>query len=83
MKLMTATEASRRFSDVLDMVEHGETIAITRGGHRIAVLAPAPGATVGDIAAAMRRTPVDETFASDIASALELVSEDSDPWLGD
>ena len=30
-KTMTATEVSRNFSDVLDLVENGETVFITRG----------------------------------------------------
>ncbi|MDT5040962.1 MAG: hypothetical protein QOE51_1947, partial [Actinoplanes sp.] len=30
MKTMTATEASRNFSDLLDLVERGETVRITR-----------------------------------------------------
>jgi prevent-host-death family protein len=33
MKIMTATEASRHFSDLLDAVERAETITIVRGSH--------------------------------------------------
>ena len=33
---MTATEVSRNFSDVLDLVEDGETVFITRGKKVIA-----------------------------------------------
>jgi len=33
---MTATEVSRSFSDVLDLVENGETVFITRGKKVIA-----------------------------------------------
>jgi antitoxin (DNA-binding transcriptional repressor) of toxin-antitoxin stability system len=35
-KTMTATEVSRNFSDVLDLVEDGETVFITRGKKVIA-----------------------------------------------
>ncbi|HEY7796529.1 MAG TPA: hypothetical protein VIB61_01995 [Microbacteriaceae bacterium] len=35
-KIMTATEVSRNFSDVLDLVENGETVLITRGKKVIA-----------------------------------------------
>ena len=35
-KTMTATEVSRNFSDVLDLVENGETVFITRGKKVIA-----------------------------------------------
>lgn len=41
MRTMTATEASRGFSALLDEAEHGETIVITRGGQRIAEIRPA------------------------------------------
>src|SRR2546430_1192525 len=41
MKTMTATEASRHFSDLLDAVERGETITIVRGSHPVAEIGPA------------------------------------------
>ena len=40
MKTMTATEASRHFSDLLDAVERGETITIVRGSHPVAEIGP-------------------------------------------
>ncbi|WP_235433709.1 MULTISPECIES: type II toxin-antitoxin system Phd/YefM family antitoxin [Protofrankia] len=39
---MTASEASRNFSALLDDAEHGETIMVTRSGRRVAVIMPAP-----------------------------------------
>ena len=38
---MTATEASRNFSDLLDAIERGETVTITRGHHAVAEIMPA------------------------------------------
>ena len=38
---MTATEASRNFSDLLDAIERGETVTITRGHHAVAEMRPA------------------------------------------
>ncbi len=38
---MTATEASRNFSDLLDAIERGETVMITRGHHAVAEIMPA------------------------------------------
>ena len=38
---MTATEASRNFSDLLDAIERGETVTITRGHHAVAEVRPA------------------------------------------
>ena len=37
-KIMTATEVARNFSDVLDAVEAGDEITITRGNKPIAVM---------------------------------------------
>jgi len=39
---MTATEASRHFSDVLDRAKAGETITVTRNGQAVAQITPAP-----------------------------------------
>jgi len=40
---LTATEAARRFSDVLDAVEHeGESFLVRRGGKVVASIVPAP-----------------------------------------
>src|SRR5882757_661341 len=36
MRTITATEASRNFSDLLDAIERGETVTITRGHHAVA-----------------------------------------------
>ncbi len=37
---MTATEAARRFSEVLDRVSAGEEVEITRSGAPVAVIRP-------------------------------------------
>lgn len=82
---MTATEASRRFSDLLDAIERGETIIITRGQHPVAEIGPARRRTGADLRAALADVPPpDARFAEDIAGALALlVPDDRDPWAGD
>lgn len=82
MRTMTATEASRRFSDLLDAIERGETITITRGNHPIAEIGPARRRTGTDLRAALAGIdPPDDKFAEDIAGALALVTtEERDPW---
>ena len=79
---MTATEASRHFSDLLDAVEHGETVTIVRGNHPVAEIGPAQRRTGANLRAALSGiTPPDEGFARNISSALALVtSEVPDPW---
>jgi prevent-host-death family protein len=79
---MTATEASRKFSDLLDAIERGETITITRGNHPVAEIGPAHRRTGADLRAALADIPApDEKFASDISDALELLDQETDdPW---
>jgi prevent-host-death family protein len=79
---MTATEASRRFSDLLDAVEAGETITITRGNRRIAEISPARRRTGADLDAALAgTTPPDEAFKESIAAAIaQLRPYEGDPW---
>jgi len=81
---MTATEASRNFSELLDAIERGETVTITRGHHAVAEIMPARRRTGADLRAALEETaPPDDRFAADIASALAMVSsEGDDPWAG-
>jgi antitoxin (DNA-binding transcriptional repressor) of toxin-antitoxin stability system len=84
MRTMTATEASRNFSALLDAIERGETITITRGHHAVAEMRPARVRTGADLRAALDRIPPpDDRFAADIASALAMIfSEGDDPWAG-
>jgi prevent-host-death family protein len=79
---MTATEASRRFSDLLDAIERGETVIITRGNVPIAEIAPPRRRTGADLRAALvGMPPPDDRFVEDIAGALALVTtESTDPW---
>ena len=84
MRTITATEASRRFSDLLDAIERGETITIMRGNRPVAEIGPARRRTGADLRAALAGVPAaDERFEEDIASATALLtSERSDPWDG-
>jgi prevent-host-death family protein len=83
---VTASEASRNFSAVLDSVESGETIVVTRAGRRIASIAPAPAATGVALNAVLTRwhgaAALDDDFAESIGTAHAAASseDDSDPW---
>ena len=81
---MTATEASRHFSDLLDAVERGETITIVRGSHPVAEIGPVRRRTGADLRAALADvSPPDDGFSRDIAAAVALLdSEVGDPWAG-
>lgn len=82
MRTITATEASRNFSELLDAIERGETVTITRGNHAVAEMGPARRRTGADLRSALDEIPPpDERFAEDIAAALGLLaSEGNDPW---
>ena len=85
VKTMTATEASRHFSDLLDAVERGETIMIVRGSHPVAEIGPAHRRTGADLRSALADIPPpDEEFGRHIAEAVALLrSEVNDPWADD
>lgn len=83
---MTASEASRNFSAVLDAAEHGETIVVTRAGRRVAAITPAPRANGAALRAVFERwhgnPALDDTLAARVAAARETASAelDTDPW---
>ena len=84
MRTITATEASRNFSGLLDLIEAGETIRITRGNEPIAEVGPARRRTGADLEAALLAAglpALDDDLERDITEALALVANDgSDPW---
>lgn len=85
---MTATEVARSFSAVLDAVERGESIVITRGGERLAMLAPAPRANGAAINEIIRKHAVDPALVQDDDEFVQAVrwartagnGLDRDPW---
>lgn len=82
MRSVTATEASRRFSELLDAIEAGETVTVTRGNRPVAEIRPARRRTGRDLRDAIAQIPPpDDRFAADIAGAVGgLVQEVPDPW---
>ena len=88
MKRISATEASRSFSRVLDQAEHGgESFIIERNGRAVAELRPAPRrSTVGDLVTFLRDMPLpDPDFRADMLEIIEQSSRDvaRDPWVDD
>lgn len=82
MRTISATEASRRFSDLMDAIERGESVTVTRGNRPIAEIRPARRRSGRDLRAALAEVPPpDDTFEEDIADALRHVTNDrTDPW---
>jgi antitoxin (DNA-binding transcriptional repressor) of toxin-antitoxin stability system len=66
---LSATEAARRFSVLLDQVEHdGETFLVERRGRVIASVAPAAAASGRSLKTLLRAQPVDEAWPADLAA---------------
>lgn len=82
MKTLSATDASRSFAGLLDAVERGESFVITRGGKRIASLAPATSGNGAAVKKLIASVP-DSEFASDVESARRAVELDPVAWSAD
>ncbi len=83
MTTVTARNASRGFSSLLDRVEHdGEEYTVVRDGKAIARIVPATTRTVaGFLARRASRAALDDGFATDATSARDLLTQDAvDPW---
>jgi prevent-host-death family protein len=82
---MSASDASRNFSSVLDQAEQGETIVVTRGGRKVALVVPAPRANGAALRKVFRRwqsgAGLDDRFAANVDAARDAsAGEDADPW---
>jgi antitoxin (DNA-binding transcriptional repressor) of toxin-antitoxin stability system len=75
---MTATEASRNFSDLLDAIERGETVTITRGNHAVAEIAQARRRTGADLHAALADIPPPDRNTR--RAAADPLSATTAPW---
>ena len=83
MTTVSARDASRGFSALLDRVENdGEEITIVRGGKVVARIVPDSAHTVGGFLARRADGPeLDDGFADDAVSANRLLVVDAgDPW---
>lgn len=82
MKL-TATAASKEFSDMLSRVAAGETIEIERHGHTVAVIVPPHRGFLagGDLRTLIDHLPVpDDDFGCDVARLSEVICPPVEPW---
>lgn len=83
MARMTATEAARSFSDVLNRAAAGEEVEVTRSGAPVAVIVPAKLRLVSAerfrelIASAPRPDP---DFAADVRGLRDEVGPPGEPW---
>jgi antitoxin (DNA-binding transcriptional repressor) of toxin-antitoxin stability system len=69
MRTFTAIEASRGFAAMLNLVENGETVLITRDGRPVARLEPETSATGARVLALFADHSGDSAFADDAEAA--------------
>ncbi len=73
---MSATDASRGFSDLLDAVEHeGASFRIVRHGRTVAMVVPAPPASGADVNDLLSRHRPDPGWAAELADLRALVGD--------
>lgn len=83
MREISATDASKRFADLLDAVEHrGESFTVVRRGRVVATIAPARRGTGADLRRILRELPPDAAWADDLRDVRRFAGEAtaSDPW---
>lgn len=83
MHTVTATEASRAFASLLDEAERGETVVITRGGRRVAIIGPAKATNGVEFLALVASNPADDDFAADVVAGREAVILEGPAWPAD
>jgi antitoxin (DNA-binding transcriptional repressor) of toxin-antitoxin stability system len=81
MKQLSATDAARRFSDVLNSVEsRRETFVVLRRGRAVAKIGPALAGTGEMLKDALREHRPDAEWAGELRQLRESVGPPTDPW---
>lgn len=81
MKQLSATDASRRFSEVLDDVEgSGQSYVVVRHGRAVATIGPTNGGTGKALKEALLANPPDEAWAGEVRELREEMGPVTDPW---
>jgi antitoxin (DNA-binding transcriptional repressor) of toxin-antitoxin stability system len=81
MRQLSATDAARHFSDVLDSVEsERETFVVVRHGRVVATIGPALGGTGRALKNALRENRPDAEWAAELRELRGAVGPGTDPW---
>jgi antitoxin (DNA-binding transcriptional repressor) of toxin-antitoxin stability system len=82
VKQLSATDAARRFSDVLDSVERqGESFIVIRHGRAVATISPAFAGTGRAVKEMLRKHRPDPEWAGELHELREWVgSAETKPW---
>jgi prevent-host-death family protein len=83
MRRLSATEAARQFSDVLDQVERtGETFVVERRGRAVASIAPAAAVSGRTLKELVRSRDADPTWPKELAELRGSVEPEERRWNG-
>lgn len=81
MKKLSATDAARRFADVLDAVETGgESFVVVRHGRAVARIGPAASGTGLALKETLREHRPDADWATELHELRASISPPTDPW---
>jgi len=81
VRTLSATEAARRFADVLDAIERdGETFLIVRRGQAVARLGPARGGSGRDVKALLRTGPRDREWLDELRELRAALQVEERTW---
>lgn len=81
MKQVSATDAARRFSEVLDSVEsERESYVVVRHGRVVATIGPAFGGTGRALKKVLRAHKADAAWAAELRELREAVGPGTDHW---
>jgi prevent-host-death family protein len=74
---VSATDAARNFSDLLDAIEHrGEHYTVVRRGRPVARLQPVPHGSGADVKAALREHRPDRAWAAELTAMRDVIRLD-------
>jgi antitoxin (DNA-binding transcriptional repressor) of toxin-antitoxin stability system len=83
MRRLTATEAARRFSDLLDQVERdGETFVVERRGRAVANIGPAAAVSGRAVKELLRAQAPDPSWAAELLALRGSVEPEERHWNG-
>lgn len=83
MRRLSATDAARKFSDLLDGVERtGETVVIERRGRAIASISPAAPVNGRSLKELLKTHRADPAWAGELAELRGTLIAEQRPWNG-
>lgn len=81
MRQLSATEAARRFADVLDRVEDsGESFVVVRRGQAVATIGPTATRSGRDLKRALTRKRPDRDWSDELRGLRESLGPQTDRW---